>query len=79
MGDCKTHTDITLTFVAEGESPFFHRLNVGHPDVTVVNEADEVGIHRADFGVHAGARRLALDLTRLHGQSLRVQPRLMRT
>lgn len=55
MGNDKTQTDATLTFVAQGESPFFPGLSVGHPDVVVVNEADEVGIHRADFRVHAGA------------------------
>lgn len=63
-------SDATLTFVAEGEPPFFTRLNVGHPDVAVVNEADEVGVHRADFGVHARAGTLAPYLKRLHRQSL---------
>lgn len=72
-------TDATLTFVAEGESPFLPRLNVGHPDVAVVNEADKVGIHRTDFGVHACPRILALDLTRLHRQRLRARPRKKRT
>lgn len=71
--------NVTLTLVAEGESLFFPGLNVGHPDVAAVNEADEVGIHRADFGVHAGAGTLALDLTWLHRQSLRVWPTITRT
>lgn len=79
MQDDETHTDAALTFVAEGESPFFPRLNVGHPDVAVVNEADEVGIHRTDFGVHARAGTLGLDFTRLHRQSLKARPRIKTT
>lgn len=79
MDNNKTQTDATLTFVAEGQSLFFPRLNIGHPDVVVVNEADEVGIHRTDFGVHSCPRTLALDLTRLHRQSLRARPRMKRT
>lgn len=62
--------DAILTFMTEGESPLFTRLNVSHPNVTVVNEADEVRVHRTDFGIHACARALALNLNRLHRQSL---------
>lgn len=66
-----TVTNAALTFVAEGEPPFFTCLNVSHPDVAIADEADEVGIHWTDFGVHARAGTLALDLERLHGQRLR--------
>lgn len=41
--------------MAEGEPPLFTRLNAGHPNVTIVDEADEVGVPGADFGVHACA------------------------
>lgn len=78
MENERTQSDSTLTFVAEGEPPFFTRLNVGHPDVAVVNEADEVGVHQTDFGVHARAAALALYLKRLHRQSLRARPRMKR-
>lgn len=44
-----------LTFMAEGQPPLFTRLNAGHPDVIVVNEADKVGVPGADLGVHACA------------------------
>lgn len=54
-----------LTFVAEGEFPLFTRLNAGHPNVTVVDEADEVGVPGADFCVHASAQTLALNFDRL--------------
>lgn len=54
-----------LTFVAEGELPLFTRLNAGHPNVTVVDEADEVGVPGADFCVHASAQTLALNFNRL--------------
>lgn len=47
--------DANLTFMTEGEPPLFTRLNVSHPNVAVVNEADEVRVHRTDFGVHACA------------------------
>lgn len=55
-----------LTFMAEGEPPLFARLNAGHPDVIVVNEADKVGVPGADLGVHACTWTLALNLDRLH-------------
>ena len=43
-----------LTFVAESESPFLSSLNVGNPQVVVVDEGYEVGVSGADLGVHAG-------------------------
>lgn len=44
-----------LTFVAEGEPPLFTRLNAGHTNVPVVDEANKVGVPRADFGIHTCA------------------------
>jgi len=44
-----------MTFVAEGQPPLLARLGAGHPDVVVVDEADEVRVPGADLGVHAGA------------------------
>lgn len=44
-----------LTFVAEGEPPLFARLDAGHPNVVVVDEADKVWVPGADLGVHACA------------------------
>lgn len=66
----RTSNDANLTFMTEGEPPVFTRLNVSHPNVTVVNEADEVRGHWTDFGIHACARTLALNLNGLHRQSL---------
>lgn len=42
------------TFVAVSESPFLSSLNVSYPQVVIVDEGYEVGVPRADFGVHAG-------------------------
>lgn len=41
--------------MAEGESPLFTRRDARHPNVIVVDEADKVGVFRADLGVHACA------------------------
>lgn len=41
--------------MAEGEPPLFTSLDVGHPNVIVNDEANEVGVPRADLGVHACA------------------------
>lgn len=41
------------TFVAVSESPFLARLDMGYPQVVIVNEGYEVRISRADLGVHA--------------------------
>lgn len=41
--------------MAEGQPPLFARLDAGHPDVVVIDEADEVGVPWADLGVHACA------------------------
>lgn len=43
------------TFVTEGEPPLFTRLNAGHTNVAVVDEANKVGVPGADLGVHACA------------------------
>lgn len=39
--------------MAEGESPLFSCLDTRHPNVVVINEANEVGVPGADLGVHA--------------------------
>lgn len=49
-----TQTRRIQTFVAVGESPFLPRLDVGYPQVVVVDEGYEVGVCGADLGVHAG-------------------------
>lgn len=41
------------TFVAVSESPFLARLDVGYPQVVIVDEGYEVRISGADLGVHA--------------------------
>lgn len=56
--------------MAEGEPPLFTRLNAGHPNVAVVDEADEVGVPGADLGVHACTWTLALNLNGFHRRSL---------
>lgn len=61
--------------MAEGEPPLFASLNAGHPNVVVVDETNEVGVPRADLGVHACARTLALNFNRLHRRSLHKQRR----
>lgn len=43
------------TFVAEGESLLFPRLNTSHPNVIVVDEPNEAGVTGADLGVHTCA------------------------
>ena len=40
--------------MAEGEPALLSALDVGHPQVVAVDEGDEVGVPRADLGVHAG-------------------------
>lgn len=55
---------LVLTFTAEGEPLLFTRLNAGHPDVVVVDEADKVGVPGADLGVHPRAWTLTLNLNR---------------
>lgn len=42
------------TFVAVSESPFLACLNVGYPQVVIVDEGYEVRVSWADLGVHAG-------------------------
>ena len=55
----------TQTFVAESESPLLARLNVGYPQVVVVDEGYEVRVSGADLGVHTCPWALGLDLHRL--------------
>lgn len=50
------------TFVAKRESPFFAGLDVGDPQVVIVDEGYEVGISGTDLWVHACPRALGLDL-----------------
>lgn len=59
-----------LTPVAEGQPPLLACLDVGHPQVTVVDEGEEGGVGRADFRVHPGPRTLGLDFEWLHGGHL---------
>lgn len=40
--------------MAVSESPFLAGLNVGDPQVVIVDEGYEVRVSRADLGVHAG-------------------------
>ena len=42
------------TSVAVSESPFLASLNVGYPQVIIVDEGYEVRVSRADLGVHSG-------------------------
>lgn len=42
------------TFVAVGEPPLLAGLDVGNPQVVIVDEGDEVRVSRADLRVHAG-------------------------
>lgn len=49
-----------FTFMAEGESPLFTRLNARHPNVILLDKADKVGVSEADLGVHASAGTVAL-------------------
>lgn len=58
------------TFVAEREPPFLAGLDVGDPQVVIVDEGYEVGISRTDLGVHARPRALGLDLHGLYRSGL---------
>lgn len=42
------------TFVAVGEPPLLARLDVGYPQVVIVDKGYEVRVSRANLGVHAG-------------------------
>lgn len=42
------------TFMAICESPFLARLDVGYPQVIVVDKGYKVGVSGADLGVHTG-------------------------
>lgn len=59
-----------LTPVAEGQPSLLPSLDVGHPQVTAVDEGEESGVGRADLGVHPGPGTLSLDLQGLHGGHL---------
>lgn len=63
-------SEAVLTFMAEGEPPLFTRLNAGHPDVIVVDEADEIGVSGTNLRVHACPWTLTLNLYRLHWRTL---------
>lgn len=60
----------TQTFVAKSESPFLAGLDVGDPQVVIVDEGYEVGVSGTDLGVHARPRALRLDLHRLYRSRL---------
>lgn len=49
----KAPQEDVLTFVTVSESPLLARLDVGYPQVVIVDEGYEVRISRADLGVHA--------------------------
>lgn len=59
-----------LTLVAEGQPLLLARLDVGHPQVAVVDEGEEGGVSGADLGVHPGSGTLGLDFQGLHGGHL---------
>lgn len=48
--------------MAERESPLLARLNVGYPQVVVVDEGYKIRVSGADLGIHPGACALSLDL-----------------
>lgn len=56
--------------MAKRESPFFAGLDVGDPQVVVVDEGYEVGISGTDLWVHACPRALGLDLHWLYRSGL---------
>lgn len=56
--------------MAERHPPLLARLDVGHPQVVVVDEGEEGWVSRADFGIHPWPRALSLDLQRLHWRHL---------
>lgn len=58
------------TFVAKREPPFLAGLDVGDPQVVIVDEGYEVGISRTDLWVHACPRALCLDLHWLYRSRL---------
>lgn len=58
------------TFVAKCESFFLARLDIGNPQVVIVDEGYEVGISRTDLWVHACSRALGLDLHWLYRNRL---------
>lgn len=58
------------TFVAEGESSLLSSLQMGHPQVIVVDEGYEVRISRADLGIHACPWALRLNLDWLYRSRL---------
>lgn len=58
------------TFVAKREPPFLAGLDVGDPQVVIVDEGYEVGISRTDLWVHACPRALGLDLHWLYRSRL---------
>lgn len=52
--------------MAESQPLLFACLNVGHPQVTVVDEGKEGRVGRADLGVHPRPRTLGVDFQWLH-------------
>lgn len=56
--------------MAEREPPFLAGLDVGDPQVVIVDEGYEVGISRTDLGVHTRPRALGLDLHGLYRSGL---------
>ena len=64
------HPPPSLTLVAEGQPLLLARLNVGHPQVTVVDEGEEGRVSGTDLRVHPWPRTLGLDLQGLHGGHL---------
>lgn len=51
-----------VTFVTVSESSFLAGLNVGYPQVVIIDESYEVRVSRANLGVHTGPRALGLNL-----------------
>lgn len=59
-----------VTFVTVSEPPFLARFNIGYPQVIIIDKSYEVGVSRADLGVHTGSWALGLDLHRLYRSRL---------
>lgn len=62
--------------MTERESLLLSGFYICHPDIVIVDKTDEVRVPGADFGVHARACILALDLCGVHWRSLKKASKL---
>ena len=67
------HPTPGLTLVAEGQPLLLARLDVGHPQVAVVDKGEEGRVGRTDLRVHPWPRALGLDFQGLHGGHLQTE------